>query len=214
MTMGAHFLDEMQLRERIAAAGRAAVGMGSTGKPERQRAYETWLFPHPDDAPFRAGMADGMFSCGLNALACYRSAGVDAPETGLPYSKNVGKIFAWLGDLSRRAGAYVDLSSAAKVGACPVAFDAGDVLVVSGPDHVIVLIENLGDNRFVTSEGGRPEAGANGERGMCIHSRTVAIETRGDGRLWVAGVDDRTGQPTKGRRAEWAISARWLRTTD
>lgn len=214
MTLGAHFLDESQIRESIAAAGRAVVGWGSTGKPERQHAYEGWLFPHPDDAPFRAGMADGMYSCGLNALACYRAANVDAPEADLPYSKHIGAIFGWLTALSQRHGARVDLSSAAKVAACPVEFDKGDVFVVSGPDHVIVLTDNLGEGRFVTSEGGRPEAGPNGERGMQIHSRTVQIETRADGRIWVAGVDDRTGQPTKGRRAEWMISAQYLRARE
>lgn len=211
---GAHFIDESQIRARIADAGKAVVGLGSTGKPERQRAYEDWLFPHPDDAPHKAGMADGMYSCGLNALSCYRAAKVDAIETSLAYSRHIGKIFGWLTDLSKRHGAHVDLSSASKVSACSVAFGAGDVFGVSGPDHVIVLTDNLGNGRFLTSEGGRPEAGANGERGMCIHSRTVQIETRDDGRLWVAGVDDRTGQPTKGRRAEWMISAQYLRTID
>lgn len=212
---GAFFLDEMQIRENIAAAGRAAVGLGSTGKPERQRAYEDWLFPHPDDAPHKAGMADGMYSCGLNALACYRAANVDAPETALAYSKHIGAIFGWLTALSSRMGARVDLSSAAKVAACPVEIDSGDVLVVSGPDHVIVLTDKFGDGRFKTSEGGRPELDPKtGEKGMCIHSRTVVLEVRDDGRLWVAGVDDRTGQPTKGRRAEWMISAQYLRTRD
>lgn len=211
---GAFFLDEMELRERIAAAGRAAVGLGSTGAPERQRAYEDWLFPHPDDAPHKAGMADGMYSCGLNALACYRAARVDAIETTLAYSKHVGAIFGWLTALSQRHGAHVPLSSVAAVTNAPT-FDAGDVFVVSGPDHVIVLTDNLGGGRFRTSEGGRPEVDPKtGERGMCIHSREVVLEIREDGRLWVAGVDDRTGKPTKGRRAEWAITARWLRTLD
>jgi len=213
MTMGANFIDEMQLRERIAEAGRMAVGMGSTGAPERQRAYEDWLFPHPDDAPHKAGMADGMYSCGLNALACYRAANVDAPEALLPYSKSIGAIFGWLTSIAKRNNAHVPLSSHAAVLMAPI-FDAGDVLVVSGPDHVIVLTDKIGDKRFLTSEGGRPEVGPKGERGMCIHSRTVVLEVRDDGRLWVAGVDDRTGQPTKGRRAEWAITARFLRTRD
>lgn len=210
---GAFFLDESQIRERIAAAGRAAVGLGSTGKPERQRAYEEWMFPHPDDAPHRAGMADGMYACGLNALACYRAAHVDCPEVALPYSKSIGAIFGWLTSIAKRHNAHVSLSSVAAVTNAPE-FDAGDVLVVSGPDHVVVLTDKLGDGRFRTSEGGRPEMGANGEKGMCVHSREVVLEVREDGRLWVGGVDDRTGKPTKGRRAEWAISARWLRTTD
>ena len=214
MTFGAHFLDESQIRENIAAAGRAVVGWGSTGKPERQRAYEEWLFPHPDDDRFRAAMADAMYSCGLNARSCMRAAGVDAPELSAPYSRSIGSIFAWLESVSRRMNARVDLSSAALVKACPVEFDNGDVFGVSGPDHVIVLTDKLGEGRFVTSEGGRPELGANGEKGMCIHSRTVQIETRADGRIWVAGVDDRTGQPTKGRRAEWMISAQYLRTRE
>lgn len=213
MTLGAHFIDERQLRERIAEAGRRAVGLGSTGAPERQRAYEDWLFPHPDDAAHKASMADGMYSCGLNARSCLRASGVDAPELSAPYSKNIGSIFAWLTNVAKRMGAFVDLSSPAKVDAAPW-LDVGDVVIVSGPDHVIVLTDDMGDETFRTSEGGRPEAGPNGERGMCIHSRIVKPEVRSDGRLWIAGLDDRTGQPTKGRRAEWAINARWLQTRE
>lgn len=214
MTFGAHFLDESAIREKISAAGRAAVGWGSTGSAERQKIYEEWLFPHPDDDKFQAAMADAMYSCGLNARSCLRAAGVDAPELSAPYSKSIGSIFAWLTSVSTRMNARVDLSSTAKVAACPVEIDAGDVVIVSGPDHVIVLTDNLGDGRFITSEGGRPEISPKGERGMCIHARTVQIETRADGRLWVGGVDDRTGQPTKGRRVEWLISAQYLRTRE
>ena len=213
MTLGAHFLDELELRQRIADAGAAAVGLGSTGKPERQIAYEEWLFPHPDDDKFQAAFADSMYSCGLHARSCLRAAGVDAPELSAAYSRNVGSIAAWLDSIARRMNAKVDLSTRAAVAAAP-ALQAGDVVYVLGPDHVIVLIEDLGGGRFLTSEGGRPELGPKGERGMCIHSRTIVAEVRVDGRLWIGGVDDRTGAPTKGRVALYAINARWLRTRE
>lgn len=217
MTMGAHFIDELETRQRIADAGAAAVGLGSTGKPERQVAYEEWLFPHPDDDRFQAAMADAMYSCGLNARSCLRASGVDAPELSAPYSRNVGSILTWLETVARRMNAFVDLRKKSAVDVAPD-LDFGDVLVVDGPTHVIVLTEKIDATTFITSEGGTPEVGTSktgvpGEKGMCIKSRTMRIRRTPDGRLQT-GTVGKDGGVIWGRIAIWAINARWLQTGD
>lgn len=217
MSLGAHFLDEMELRQRIADAGKAAVGLGSTGKAERQIAYEEWLFPHPDDDRFQAAMADAMYSCGLNARSCLRASGVDAPELMAPYSRHVGIILTWLENVARRMNAFVDLRRKAAVDVAPD-LDFGDVLVVDGPTHVIVLTEKIDATTFVTSEGGTPEVGTSksgrpGEKGMCIKSRVMKLRRTPDGRLQT-GTVGKDGGVVWGRIAIWAINARWLQTRE
>lgn len=217
MTLGAHFLDEMELRQKIADAGRAAVGLGSTGKPERQIAYEEWLFPHPADDKFQAGMADAMYSCGLNARSCLRAAGVDAPELMAPYSRSVGVILTWLENVARRMNAYVDLRRKSAVDVAPD-LDQGDVLVVDLPAHVIVITDKIDATTFVTSEGGTPEVGTSkdgkpGEKGMCIKSRTMKLRRTPDGRLQT-GTVGKDGGVIWGRIAIWAINARWLQSRE
>lgn len=217
MTMpGAFILDELRVRNAIADAGQSSVGLGSTGPLDRQRRYEQWLFPQ--DTPMAAAqMADAMYSCGLNALSCLRASGVDAPELAEPYQPHAGAVVAWLGSIARRMGAYVDLSTPAAVAkAPPLRF--GDVLVVDGPVHVIVLTGEDSDGvTFTTSEGGSPEYGRTRdgkgmEKGMGIKTRTMRTRVFG-GRLQT-GTVNADGSVTWGRLALYAINARWLRTRE
>lgn len=217
MTMpGGFILDELAIRNAIADAGQAAVGLGSTGPLERQQRYEEWLFP-TDEPRAAAQMADAMYSCGLHARACLRASGVDAPELSEPYQPHCGAVVTWLGDIARRMGAYVDLSTPSAVAKAPP-LRYGDVLVVDGPVHVIVLTGEDGDGAtFTTSEGGRPERGRTRdgkgmENGMCIHSRTMRTRVFG-GRLQT-GTVNADGSVTWGRLVLSAISAKYLVRTD
>jgi hypothetical protein len=222
MTMpGGFILDELAIRSAIADAGQAAVGLGSTGPLERQQRYEAWLFPH-DEPRAAAQMADAMYSCGLNALACLRASGVDAPELAEPYQPHAGAVVAWLGNIARRMGAYVDLSTPAAVAKAPP-LRYGDVLVVDGPVHVIVLTGEdpggftVSGDTFSTSEGGSPEYGRTRdgkgmEKGMGIKTRVMRTRVFG-GRLQT-GTVNADGSVTWGRLALYAINARWLCTGD
>lgn len=218
MTMpGGFILDELRVRNAIADAGQSSVGLGSTGPLERQDRYSEWLFPAQEDARSRAAMADAMYSCGLNALACLRASGVDAPELSQPYSTHIGAALAWLGSIARRMGAYVDLSTPAAVAKAPP-LRWGDILVVDGPVHVIVLTgENEDGVTFTTSEGGSPEYGRTRdgkgmERGMGIKTRTMRTRVFG-GRLQT-GTVNADGSVTWGRLALYAISAKHLLTRE
>ncbi len=160
-------------------------------------------------------MADAMYSCGLNALACLRASGVDAPELAEPYSTHIGAALAWLASIAQRMGAYVPLSRAAdvnaRVTADGVGLDVGDVLVVDGPVHVIVLTDQIDGWTFTTSEGGAPEYDGK-EHGMGIKSRTMRLRVSG-GRLQT-GTVAADGSVTWGRPALYAIDAGKLRRVD
>jgi hypothetical protein len=212
-------IDDFEIRNNISAAGLAVTSLGSTGPEERQRAYETWLFPLKDDALFERSMADAMYSCALNALACLRSSGVEAPEFFEPYHTHIGAAPAWLMSIARRCGAYVDLSTAKAVASAPE-IRWGSVLCVEGPYHAIVVCERDDDALrppdafavFTTSEGGMPEVSASGEHGMRIHSRRMALRTQG-GRIQT-GTLNVDGTVTWGRLATWAIDPMYLVTRD
>lgn len=214
---GAYFLDDIQIRDAISAAGLASVGLGSTGPEERQDAYERWLFPEPDDARYRASMADAMYSCGLNGLACLRASGVDAPELHEPYHTHVGAALSWLASIAQRLNAYVPLvGQKALDDAKPLR--AGTILVVEGPVHVIVLCtdEDVPDGclgAFTTSEGGQPEVGTRRdgtgvEHGMSIHSRTMVVR-RVENRIQTGTLHE-GGSITWGRLALYAIDPFYL----
>lgn len=199
---------------------RNAVGTGSTGPEERQEAYARRLFPEHEDARTRPAMADSMYSCALSGLAALRAAEVDARELHEPYSTHIGAALAWLGSIARRMNAYVDLSTRA---ACDAAapFKAGDILVVEGPVHVIVLTDRASDvldgvddgDDFITSEGGMPEVDPHTrEKGMCIHSRRMRLR-RTDGRVHT-GTVNKDGTVTWGRAALYAINLFYVRRTD
>jgi len=211
-----HALDEQQIRTAICLDGKAAVGTGSTGPAARQDAYALRLFPEHEDARLRAQMADAMYSCGLNALACWRATDIDAPELHEPYSAHVGAALAWLGSIAQRMGAYVPLRTRGQCDA--YAPRPGDVLVVDGPVHVIVLTDTadtlpaMGDAPdFVTSEGGHPEISPSGEHGMGIISRTLRLRRTVNGLLQTGSVDARTGAVTWGRVVLYAVDAGLLR---
>ena len=219
---GATFLDSLETRVRICEAGRAAVGMGSTGAPERQDAYARRLFPEAEDARTRAAMADAMYSCALHALTCYREAMLTAPELHEPYSTHIGAAPAWLASIAQRMGAFVSLATKAQ---CDAYLDAspadksGDVLVVSEPVHVIVLTSRRDPpveavDAYITSEGGSPEYDAlRNEKGMCIRTRTMFLRRAGDGRIQTGSLDI-NGRLTWGRVALYAIDADKLRRDD
>lgn len=214
-TLGATFLDGFTIRNNISAAGLAVTSLGSTGAPERQRAYESWLFPLKDDAKYARSMADAMYSCALNALACLRSSGVEAPEFFEPYHTHIGAAPSWLESIARRCGAYVDLSTAGAVAAA-VQLTWGSVLCVEGPYHAIVVCERDDDCLrppdafavYTTSEGGQPEVSASGEHGMRIHSRRMALRLS-SGRIQT-GTLNIDGTVTWGRLATWAIDPLYL----
>lgn len=217
--MPAVFLDDIEIRNNISAAGLAVTSLGSTGPEERQRAYESWLFPLRDDDKWKRSMADAMYSCALNALACLRSSGVEAPEFFEPYHSHVGAAPSWLASIAQRVGAYVDLSTAKAV-ANAKEIRWGSVLCVEGPYHAIVVCERDDDCLrppdafavFTTSEGGMPEVSASGEHGMRIHSRRMALRYQG-GRIQT-GTLSIDGSVTWGRLAIWALDPLYLVTRE
>jgi len=206
-----HLLDEQILRNRIADDASAAVGTGSTGPAARQDAYALRLFPEHEDARTRAQMADAMYSCGLSALAALRASLVDAPELHEPYSTHIGAALAWLASIAQRMNAYVPLHTRAQC--ADFALDRGDLLVVDGPVHVIVVTDKLDNGDVITSEGGMPEVSSTGERGMCIHSRTMRTRRTIDGRIQTGTVDAK-GLLTWGRIANYKIDPAFLRRSD
>ncbi len=195
----ANFLDVLQLRTRIVVKAREVCGLGSTGPEERQRTYEDFLFPHPEDERSAEAMADAMSSCGLVARSLLYLALVDAWELGAPYSKNVGKVITWIIAIARRMGAWVDFDTTPLEKAPDMA--DGDVPIIGregdpafgGPTHVLVLLEG-------------------GEKGYGILEKTVRFERRGAA-LWCRTVNA-DGTLSAGRRVQGFINAAWLRRTD
>ena len=220
---GAHFLDEIEMRRRVADDAREAVGTGSTGPEARQDAYALRLFPDTPNPRLRAQMADSMYSCGLSGFAAMRKALVDAPEMHMDYAKHTGEILEWLADVAKRMSAYVPLTTRAQCEAAALTTLAGgDILVVDGPVHVIVLTDKASDVLddvtepfdFITSEGGLPEVDPRtGEHGMCIHSRRMRLRITAAGRLQTGTVNP-DGSATWGRLAIYQIACGKLRSTD
>jgi hypothetical protein len=201
-------MDEEVIRNRVADDARAAVGTGSTGAEERQDQYALRLFPDTPNARLRAQMADSMYSCGLSALAAMRASKVTAVELHENYATHIGEALEWLASIAQRMKAYVPLPNRA---ACEAAVDTllpGDILVVEGPVHVIVLTARVDDQSvcdFITSEGGKPEVDPKtNEHGMCIHSRRMRLRVNG-GRLQTGSVHD-DGTVTWGRLALYQIA--------
>jgi hypothetical protein len=203
-------LDMQTTRNRIAADAADAVGTGSTGPQSRQDAYAARLFPGTN-AALAAQMADHLYSCAMNYRAACRAADVDFPPFSEDYSKHTGACFAEIETMARRFGAYLSASEIVNVNGTYTP-DAGDAIVVEGPDHCIVITGRV-DAGYTTSEGGLPEVDPKtGEHGMCIHGRTMALRVTG-GRLQT-GTVHADGSVEWGRFAIYLVDASKLRRTD
>lgn len=210
MTLGAHFLDALERRERAVAKALDLVGLAPGAS-----AYTRELYPH-DSPAVAAQMATRQSGCGLTCEAILRAAGVDDEVLLEPYGPRcTGKgPYAVVHQvaLALQCGAWVDTMH---VDADPDMFvppQPGDMWLqglgnASGAvpgwyrgtqaayEHVGTVVETGEGRRFASVEGGQP--------GILRKPRRWVVTRRGE--LWVCseGVSlDSDGAPSKGARVQ------------
>lgn len=151
-----------EITEGLLALGEWASTLGSTGAPERQRAYEALCYPNDPPGPQVQATADKQYSCGLVQLGLLRLIGYRGPELEHTIASHLrgGGALAALERLGRAANAW-----ASKPNFSP---EPGEIWVIGsgGNDShalLVLAIEQSGSGLIVTScDGGQPEAGGMG----------------------------------------------------
>lgn len=102
--VGAHFLDEGELRGRVAGFCRSHEGLRSSGLTSG--AYAELMFPH-DRPAWRERAADEMYSCALRYLAVMRALGLRHRVLAEPYERRVGLAMSDVEAVARAHDALV-----------------------------------------------------------------------------------------------------------
>ena len=179
------------LSGRLVDAAVSKMGMNSS--PKHMGDYSRFLFPHPDDEPFRIVMAKQMSSCALFALSVMREAGIVHDMLEEPYHKNMGKAVYMVCKILTDLGCWLGDKSSDQI--C-----AGDIVVVGdntnatygGVEHVFIVASIDSEGIMETIDGGQ----RNGSD-WCIDARKRKV----DG-AWVRTCDHEYSidKPGKGRR--------------
>lgn len=158
-------LQPFEIVECLTALGEWACSLGSTGAPERQRAYEKLCYPNDPPGPIVQATADKQYSCGLVQLGLLYLTGYRGPEALHTIATHLrgGGALAALERLARSEGVW---------NRAPTPIPApGEIWIIGsgGNDShalLVLSVNDQGEGAYLVDscDGGQPEPGGMGCR--------------------------------------------------